>query len=133
MYNITDVLLLSDIFGKFVKNIYKKYCYFSITFTDVHFEENKNKIWVFSWYWHVIHLWKKNRGETTREIENCIKTNNKYMNNFSSWKSSSFIIHLDFNNQYEHAFSEPVSYGEFEWVENKAMFSDNFIKKLQQK
>ena len=42
-------------------------------------------------------------------------------------------MHLDFNNQYEHAFSEPVSYGEFEWAENKAMFSDNFIKKLQQK
>ena len=40
---------------------------------------------------------------------------------------------LDFNNQYEHAFSEAVSYGEFEWVENKAMFSDNLIKKLQQK
>lgn len=38
------------------------------------------------------------------------EANNKNMNNYQPSKSSSFIIRLNFNNQYGHALTEPIPY-----------------------
>ena len=36
------------------------------------------------------------------------------MNSFGLSNSSSFFMYLEFNNKYEHDFSEPIPYGRFE-------------------
>ena len=70
------------------------------------------------------------KGGITRVIRHYAEAANKYMNNFDLSKSffSSFTTCLNLNNQYGNVLSEPIKYGEFEWVEDMSIFTDNFSK-----
>ena len=58
----------------------------------------------------IIHINEnKTRGRITMTIKRA-EANNKNMNNYQPSKSSSFIIRLNFNNQYGHALTEPIPY-----------------------
>ena len=69
----------------------------------------------------------KTRGRITMTIKRA-EANNKYMNNYQPSKSFSFIIHLNFNNQYRHVLTEPIPY-KVDLNELKIhMFTENDIK-----
>ena len=69
----------------------------------------------------------KTRGRITMTIKRA-EANNKNMNNYQPSKSSSFIIRLNFNNQYGHALTEPIPY-KVDLNELKIhMFTENDIK-----
>ena len=68
------------------------------------------------------------RGEIARAIGNYTKANHKYMYDYDEIKESSYIAYPDFNNQYGWALSEPLPYGGFANVEDKSMFTTEFIK-----
>ena len=66
-------------------------------------------------------------GRITRAICNCTETNNKYLHDYDKIKESTSIQHLDFNNQYRWALSQPLPYARFDYVEEISMFSHDFI------
>ena len=76
----------------------------------------------------IIHINEnKTRGRITMTIKRA-EANNKNMNNYQPSKSSSFIIRLNFNNQYGHALTEPIPY-KVDLNELKIhMFTENDIK-----
>ena len=61
---------------------------------------------------------KGTRGEVSYIVKRYAKTNNKYMNDYDSEKSSTFITYLDKNNLYGWTMSEYLPYEKFEWLEN---------------
>ena len=59
-------------------------------------------------------LKKDSRGEISCIAKRYDKANNKYMSDYDSNKSSTFIIYLDKNNLYGWTMSEYLPYEEFE-------------------
>ena len=120
-----DVLLLVDVFKKFIKTCLKYYevdpChYFSspglswvamLTTTDVKLE----KIYDIDKY---LFIEKGSRGGISYTAKRYAKANNKYINDYDSNKPSTFITYLDKNNLYGWSMSEYLPYEKFEWLEN---------------
>ena len=131
-----DVLLLADVFEKFIKTCLKYYeldpChYFSspglswdamFKMTDVKLE----KIPDIDKY---LFIEKGSRGRISCISKRYAKANNKYMSDYDSNKPSTFITYLDKNNLYGWPVSEYLPYGEFEWLENVDEFDVNSINK----
>ena len=129
-----DVLLLSDVFEKFIDTCLKYYgldlChYFSspglswdamLKRTDVKLE----KILGIDKY---LFIEKGLRGGISYIPRRYARANNKYMNDYDSKKLSTFITYLDMNNLYGWAISEYLSYGEFQWLEKIDEFNINSI------
>ena len=120
-----DVLLLTDVFEKFIST-YLKYCkldpchYFSapglswdamLKMTDVKLK----KISDIDQY---LFIEKGTRSGVSYIAKRYAKANNKYMCDYDSNKSSTFITYLDKNNLYGWAMSEYLPYREFEWLKN---------------
>ena len=129
-----DVLLLADVFEKFIKTCLK-YCeldpchYFSspglswdamLKMTDVKSE----KIFDIDKYlfiekglsWGISYISKR-----------YAKANSKYMSDYDSNKPSTFITYLDKNNLYGWSMSEYLPYAEFNWLKNVDKFDVNSI------
>ena len=120
-----DVLLLADVFEKFIDTCLKYYeldpChYFSspglswdamLKMTDVKLE----KISDIDKY---LFIEKGSRGGISYIAKRYAKANNKYMNDYDPEKPSTFITYLDKNNLYGWTMSEYLPYGEFRWVKN---------------
>ena len=120
-----DVLLLADVFEKFIDTCLKYYeldpChYFSaqglsldamLKMTDVKLE----KISDIDQY---LFIEKGTRGGVSYITKRYAKANNKYMCDSDSNKQSTFITYLDKNNFYGWAMSEYILYEEFKWLEN---------------
>ena len=129
-----DVLLLADVFEKFIDTCLKYYgldpChYFSapglswdamLKMTGIELE----KISDIDKY---LFIEKGLRGGTSYVAKRYAKANNKYMNDYDSEKPLTFIAYLDMNNLYGWAMSEYLPYGEFEWLENINEFDINSI------
>ena len=120
-----DVLLLADVFEKFIDRCMEFYgldpChYFSssglswdamLKMTDVELE----KISDIDMYSFI--------EEGLRRGISCIakryaKANNKYMKVYDSKELSKFITYLDINNLYGWAMSEYLPYGRFKWLKD---------------
>ena len=129
-----DVLLLADVFEKFIKTFLKHYeldpChYFSspglswdamLKITDVKLE----KISDIDKY---LLIEKGSRGGISYIAKRYAKGNNKYMNNYDPEKPSTFITYLDKNNLYDWSMSKYLPYGEFNWLKNGDKFDVNSV------
>ena len=114
--------MLADVFEKFIETCLKYYVldpchYFSspglswdamLKMTDVKLE----KISDIDKY---LFIEKGSRGGISYIAKRYDKANNKYMSDYDSNKSSTFIIYLDKNNLYGWTMSEYLPYEEFEW------------------
>ena len=123
-----DVLLLADVFEKFIDTCLKYYeldpChYFSapglswdamLKMADVKLE----KISGIDMY---LFIEKGLKGGISYIAKRYAKANNKYMNDYDLNKPSTFITYLVKNNLYGWAMSEYLPYTEFEWL--KKMFT----------
>ena len=71
---------------------------------------------------------KGTRGGISYIAKRFAKANNKYMNDYNSEESSTFITYLDQNNFYGWAMSEYLPYGELRWVKNVDGFDVKLIR-----
>ena len=131
-----DVLLLADVFEKFIDTCLKFYgldpChYFSspglswdamLKMTGVKLE----KILDIDKY---LFIEKGLRGGISYIAKRYSKANNKGMNDFDLQKPSIFITYLDMNNLYGRAMSEYLPYGRFKWLKNLDEFDVNSVSK----
>ena len=129
-----DVLLLADLFEKFIKTCLKYYeldpChYFSspglswdamLKMTDLKLE----KIPDIDKY---LFIEKGSRGGISYISKRYAKANNKYMSDYDSNKPSTFITYLNKNKLYGCSMSKYLPDGEFEWLENVDEFEVNSI------
>ena len=120
-----DVLLLVDIFEKFMSTNLKYYgldpChYFSapglswdamLKMTKIELEKinDPDKYMVFE---------QGIRGGTSYVNKRFSEANNKYCPNYDKEKPEKYIIYLDMNNLYGCAMSQYLPYGGFRWVKN---------------
>ena len=119
-YMKKDVLLLADVFEKFIDTYLKFYkldpChYFSspglswdamLKITGVRLE----KVFDIDMY---LFIEKGLRGGISYIAKRYAKANNKYMNDYDPKKQSTFISYLDMNNLYGWAMSEYLPYEGF--------------------
>ena len=120
-----DVLLLADVFERFIGTCLKYYrldpChYFSslglswdamLKMTGIKLEKISNID-------QYLFIEKGTRGGVSYIAKRYAKANNKYMNDYDPEKPSAFITCLDKNNLYGWAMSKYLPYGEFRSVKN---------------
>ena len=56
------------------------------------------------------------------------KANNKYMKNHDKNKESAFLKYLDANNLYGYPMCKKLPVGDFKWVDDLSIFTEDFIK-----
>ena len=129
-----DVLLLADVFERFIDTCLKFYrldpChYFSSPGLswDAMLKMTEIKLEKISDIGKYLFIEKGLRGGISYIAKRYAKANNKYMNDYDPKKPSTFITYLDMNNLYGWAMSEYLPYGEFEWLENIDEFDINSI------
>ena len=129
-----DVLLLADVFEKFVDTCLKFYkldpChYFSspglswdamLRMTGVKLE----KIIDVDMY---LFVEKGLRGGISYIAKRCSKANNEYMKNYGFTKLSKYISYHDMNNLYGWVVSGYLPYGGFKWLKNADNFDVNSV------
>ena len=123
-----DVLLLADVFEKFIDTCLKyyeldPYHYFSaaglswdamLKMTDVKLEKiSDTDMYLF--------IEKGLRGGISYIAKRYAKANNKYVDDYDLNKPSTFITYVDQNNLYGRAMSEYLPYSEFEWLKKMLM------------
>ena len=132
-----DVLLLANVFEKFIDTCIKKFygldpChYFSspglgwdamLKMTEIELE----KISDIGKY---LFIKKGLRGGISYIAKRYAKANNKYMKVYDSKKPSKFVTYLDMNNLYGQGISGYLSYGRFMWLKNGDGFDVALIGK----
>ena len=131
-----DVLLLADVFEKFIGTCLKYYgldlChYFSspglswdamLKMTDIKLE----KISDIDKY---LFIEKGLRGGISYIAKRYAKANNKYMKDYDPKKPSKFITYLDMNNLYGWTMSSYLLYGKLKGLKNVDGFDVNSISK----
>ena len=126
LYLKTDVLLLCDVFEKFINTRLNYYgldpChYFSspglswdvmLNMTGIELELISNID---------MHLFieKGMRGGILYIAKRHSKANNKYVNNYDSTKENIFIMYFDVNNLYGWEMTQYLPYGNFKWMAKK--------------
>ena len=118
-----DVLLLADVFEKFIDTCLKYYeldpChYFSAPGLswDAMLKMTGVKLEKISDIDRHLFIEKGLRVGISYIAKIYAKANNKYMNDFDPKKPSTFITYLDINNLHGWAMSEYLPYGEFKWL-----------------
>jgi hypothetical protein len=125
LYLETDVLLLADIFEKFRKTCLKNYKHDPAHYLsapglswDAFLKRSGAEIELVSNMDMFQFFEKGMRGGVSYIAHRYAKANNKYMRTYDKNKQSNYIMYLDANNLYGWAMSQPLPYGDFEWVEN---------------
>ena len=120
-----DVLLLADVFEKFIDTCLKYYdldlChYFSAPGLswDTMLKRTGAKLEKISDIDQYLFIEKGTRGGVSYIAKRYARANNKYMSDYDSNKPSTFITYLDKNNLYSWLMSEYLPYSEFEWLKN---------------
>ena len=120
-----DLLLLADVFEKFIDMCLKFYgldpChYFSSPGLswDVMLKMTRVKLEKISDIDMYLFIGKGLRGGISYIAKKHTKANNKYMEDYDPKKPSTFIIYLDINNLYGWTMSEYLPYGRFEWLKD---------------
>ena len=120
-----DVLLLADVFEKFIGTCLKYYgldpChYFSSPGLswDAMLKMTGVKLEKISDIDKYLFIEKGLREGIFYIAKRYAKANNKYMNDYDPKKPSTFISYLDMNNLYGCTMSEYLPYEEFEWLKN---------------
>ena len=120
-----DVLLLADVFEKFIGTCLKYYgldpChYFSSPGLswDAMLKMTGVKLEKISDIDKYLFIEKGLRGGISYIAKRYAKANNKYMNDYDPKKQSTFISYLHMNNLYGRAMSEYLPYEGFEWLKN---------------
>ena len=126
LYLKTDVLLLADVFEKFIKtslNYYGLYpChYFSSPGLswDAMLKMTGIKLDLISDIDMHLFIEKGVRGGISYISKRYSKVNNKYMRSYDSNEENKFIIYLDANNLYGRAMSRYLPYSQFKWLNKK--------------
>ena len=129
-----DVLLLADVFEKFIGTCIKYYgldpChYFSSPGLswDAMLKMTGIKLEKISDIDQCLFIKKGTRGGISYIAKRYAKANNKYMNDYNPEEPSTFITYLDKNNLYGWTMSEYLPYGEFNWLKNVDKFDVNSI------
>ena len=132
-----DVLLLADVFEKFIDTCLKFYgldpCHYfgspglswdaMLKMTGVKLE----KISDIDKY---LFIEKGLRGGISYITKRCAKANNKHMNDYHPKKQSTFLSYFDMNNLYGWAMSEYLPYEGFKWLENVDEFNVMSMKNV---
>ena len=129
-----DVLLLADVFEKFIDTCLKFYgldpChYFSSPGLswDAMLKMTGVKLEKISDIDKYLFIEKGLRGGISYIAKRYAKANNKYMKNYDPKKSSKFITYLDMNNLHDWAMSGYLPYGGFKWLKNVDGFHLNSV------
>ena len=129
-----DVLLLADVFEKFIDTCLKFYgldpChYFSSPGLswDAMLKMTGVKLENISDIDKYLFIEKGLRGGIFYIVKRYAKANNKYMNDYDSKKPSKFITYLDMNNLYGWGLRGYLPYGGFKWLKNVDGFNINSI------
>ena len=128
-----DVLLLADVFDKFIDTCLKYYgldpchCFSSPGLNwDAMLKKTDANLEKISDIDKYLFIEKGSRGGISYISKRYTKANNKYMSDYNSKKPSIFIAYFDKNNLYGWSMSE-YPYEEFEWLENVDEFDVNSI------
>ena len=120
-----DVLLLADVFEKFIGTCLKYYgldpChYFSSPGLswDAMLKMTGVKLEKISDIDKYLFIEKGLRGGISYIAKRYAKGNNKYTNDYDPKKPSKFITYLDMNSLYGWTMSEYLPYGRFKWLKN---------------
>ena len=131
-----DVLLLADVFEKFIDTCLKFYgldpChYFSSPGLswDAMLKMTGVKLEKISDIDKYLFIEKGLRGWISYIAKRYAKANNKYMKDYDPTKPSKYISYLDMNNLYGWAMGGYLPYGGFKWLQNVDGFDVNSICK----
>ena len=126
LYLKTDVLLLADVFEKFIETCLDYYgldpChYFSSPGLnwDAMLKMTRIELELISDIDVHLFIEKGTRGGISYIVKRHSKTNNKYTENYDDDKESKFIMYLDANNLYRWAMTQYFPYGGFKWLSKK--------------
>ena len=125
-----DVLLLADIFEKFIDTCLKFYeldpCHPGLSW-DAMLKMTGVKLEQISEIDKYLFIEKRLRGGVSYIAKRYAKSNNRYTENHDPKKTSKFITYLDMNNLYSWGLSEYLPYGDFKWLKNADGFDVNLI------
>ena len=126
VYNITDVLLLADVFEKF-----RDICLKNYGLDPAHYYTAPGLAWdamlkmtgvnleLLSNIDMLLMIEKGIRGGVSMVSNRYGKANNKYMKNFNKKEPSKYLTYLDANNLYGWAMSQKLPVHSFKWMSNK--------------
>ena len=135
LYVRSDTLLLADVFENFRNACMKNY-----ELDPAHFVSLPGLAWqaclkktnveleLITDYDMLLMIEDGIRGGICHAIQCYAKANNKYMNDYSKNKESSYIQYLDANNLYGMAMSEKLAIKEFKWMVDISGIDKNFVK-----
>ena len=137
LYLKPDVLLLADVFEKFIKMCLNYYgldpChYFSSPGLswDAMLKMTEVELELISDIDMHLFIEKGMRGGISYIAKRHSKANNKYTENYDDNKESVFIMYLDANNLYGWAMNQYLPYGRLKWLSKKEInkFDLNLVK-----
>ena len=130
LYLKTDVLLLADVFEKFIITFLEYYeldpCHYFRSprlSWDAMLKMAEIELKLISDIDMYFFVEKRLRGGISYIAKRFSKTNNKYIQSYDSNKSSKFIMYLDANNLYGWEISQYLPYSEFKWLNQKKLIN----------
>ena len=126
VYNITDVLLLADVFENFRDICLKNYGLDPVYYYtapglawDAMLKMTKINLELLSDVDKLLMVEKGIRGGISIISNRYEKANNKYMKDFNKKEASKYLMYVDANNLYGAAMSEKLPVHSFKWMSNK--------------